>query len=130
MSTNLREMQLISTHIVMAPNVGVHGNLFGGAMLGWIDEAGGAFAGQFADTPLMVTAKLYETAFLAPAKAGNLIKIYACVKEVGNTSVTLTVEARKHSVYTGVQKPLPRRTSSLCVLMRTGIPCLFLSEPR
>ncbi len=122
MSTDLRKMQLISTHIVMAPDVGVHGNLFGGIILGWIDEAAGAFAGQFADTPRMVTAKLYETAFLSPARAGNLIKIYACVKEVGNTSVTLTVEARKHSVYTGVQKTITKTNIKFVRIDEDGDP--------
>jgi len=122
MPSDFRVMQLISTHIVMTPNVGVHGNLFGGTMLGWIDEAAGAFASQFADTPLMVTVKLYETSFLAPAKVGNLIKIYACVKEVGNASVTLTVEARKHSVYTGIQKTITKTNIKFVRIDEEGDP--------
>ena len=43
-------MQLVSTHYVMANQVGYHGNLFGGIMLSWIDEAGAALACQIADT--------------------------------------------------------------------------------
>jgi len=56
-------MELISTHICKGQNIGVHGNLFGGVMLSWLDEAGGAFAGQCSDTPRMVTLKLAETLF-------------------------------------------------------------------
>ena len=37
-------MELISTRICMSKDVGVHGNLFGGIMLSWIDEAAGAEA--------------------------------------------------------------------------------------
>ena len=32
-----------------------------------------------------------------------MLKIYGEVAEIGNTSITLTLEARAHSVYTGQQ---------------------------
>jgi acyl-CoA thioesterase YciA len=48
-------MELISTHFCKAANVGYHGNLFGGTMLGWLDEAGAIFACQACDTPRMAT---------------------------------------------------------------------------
>ena len=60
---SLTEMQLISTHYVMAKQVGYHGNLFGGIMLSWIDEAGAAFACQIADTGRMVTKYMSEVNF-------------------------------------------------------------------
>ena len=44
------EPQLISTHICKTKDVGNHGNLFGGVMLSWLDEAGAALAAQIADT--------------------------------------------------------------------------------
>ena len=47
-------MELISTHFVKTQDVGYHGNLFGGVMLAWLDEAAAAFAAQAADTPRMV----------------------------------------------------------------------------
>jgi len=56
-------MELISTHICKGKNVGVHGNLFGGTMLSWLDEAGGAYASQPVDSPRIVTVKLSEVAF-------------------------------------------------------------------
>ena len=42
--------------------------------------------------------------FVAKKKEGSLIKIYASVDKIGNTSVTLNMEARSHSVYNGAQK--------------------------
>ena len=42
-------MELISTHFVKTQDVGYHGNLFGGVMLAWLDEAAAAFAAQAAD---------------------------------------------------------------------------------
>ena len=35
-------MELITTHVCKESNVGFHGNLFGGTMLAWLDEAGAA----------------------------------------------------------------------------------------
>ena len=87
----------------MSSDIGVHGNLFGGTMMSWIDEAGAAYASQICDTPRMVTVKISELLFKKSIKVGNLIKIYGEVKEFGRTSVTLNIEVRKHNVYTGEQ---------------------------
>ena len=98
------EMQLISTHYVMAKQVGYHGNLFGGIMLAWIDEAGAAFACQIADTGRMVTRHISALTFERPVRPGQLIKIYGRCLKIGKTSVTIEIEARRHSIYNGTQK--------------------------
>ena len=97
-------MELISTHICKGKDVGVHGNLFGGTMLAWLDEAGGAFASQSCDTPRIVTVKLSEVQFKKPVRVGHIIKIYGAVTGVGNCSVTIHLEARRHSPYNGTQR--------------------------
>ena len=97
-------MELISTHFCKAANVGYHGNLFGGTMLAWLDEAGAAFACQVCDTPRMVTKKISEVVFNKPVRPGQIIKIYGEVRTVGDTSVTIHLEARRHSVYNGSQR--------------------------
>jgi acyl-CoA thioesterase YciA len=51
----------------------------------------------------MVTVKIDECIFKKPAKEGQLIKIYGGVSNIGNTSVTLKLEARSHNVYSGTQ---------------------------
>ena len=103
---SLTEMQLISTHYVMAKQVGYHGNLFGGIMLSWIDEAGAAFACQIADTGRMVTKYMSEVNFERAVRPGQLIKIYGRCLDIGKTSVTIEIEARRHSIYNGTQKPV------------------------
>jgi acyl-CoA thioesterase YciA len=96
-------MELISTHVCKGSDIGVHNNMFGGTMIGLIDEASAAYACQICDTPRMVTIKIDELVFKKPVKIGNVVKIYGEVKEFGNTSVTLYIEVRKHSVYNGKQ---------------------------
>ena len=87
----------------MASQIGVHGNLFGGEMLSILDESGAVYTCQICDTPRMVTKKIEEVIFQRPVKTGNLIKIYGSVENIGKTSITINLEARKHNVYTGFQ---------------------------
>jgi acyl-CoA thioesterase YciA len=88
----------------MASDLGVHGNLFGGTMMSLLDESAAAYACQLCDSPRMVTKKIEEVVFQSPVKVGNILKIYGSVDKIGNTSITLNLEARKHNVYTGQQK--------------------------
>ena len=97
------EMILISTHPIKKADLGFHANLFGGKLLAWIDAAGAAMAMEVADTPRMVTVKIDECLFKRPAREGQLLKIYGRVANVGNTSLTLQLEARAHNVYSGQQ---------------------------
>lgn len=96
-------MELITTHPIKKSDLGFHANLFGGKLLAWLDAAGAAFAMQTCDTPRMVTIKIDECLFKKPAKEGQMIKIYGDVKAIGNTSITLYLEARAHNVYSGRQ---------------------------
>lgn len=97
-------MELISTHFCKTQQLGYHGNLFGGIMLSWLDEAGAAFACQACDTPRMVTKHISEVTFEKPVRAGHIIKIYGKVIKVGNSSIIIHLEARRHSVYNGTQR--------------------------
>jgi len=97
-------MDLITTYFCKSSQVGYHGNLFGGKMLAWLDEAGAAFAAQCADSPRMVTKHISAVTFQKPVRPGQLIKIYGKVINIGNSSMTLRLEARRHSVYNGTQR--------------------------
>jgi acyl-CoA thioesterase YciA len=96
-------MELISTHICKASEIGIHSNMFGGNILSIIDEAAASYAAQICDTQRVVTVKIDELVFKQPVKVGNILKVYGDVKQFGTTSVTLYLEVRKHNVYTGVQ---------------------------
>ena len=93
-------MTLITSKVAMAKDLGVHGNLFGGNMLSWIDEAAATMASRICQTASLVTLKMEEVVFKKAVKQGFLILIYGEVSRIGNTSITLSIEARKHNVYT------------------------------
>ena len=91
-------MILLSKKLCMAKDIGIHGNLFGGIMMSWIDEAAATYASEYCKTSSLVTIKVGEMVFKKPVKAGNHIRIYGDVLRLGNTSITLTVEARRYNV--------------------------------
>jgi|TARA_R110000796_G_scaffold93683_1_gene198276 acyl-CoA hydrolase len=96
-------MELLNTHPIKKSDLGFHGNLFGGKLLSWLDSSAAAYSMQVCDTPRMVTVKIDECIFSKPAKEGQLLKLYGEVDSIGNTSITLYVEARSHNVYSGKQ---------------------------
>jgi acyl-CoA thioesterase YciA len=101
-------MELLNTHPIKKSDLGFHGNLFGGKLLAWIDAAAAGYSMQLCDTPRMVTVSIDKCFFEKPAKEGQLLKIYGRPSKLGNTSITLYMEARAHNVYTGNQTMILR----------------------
>jgi acyl-CoA thioesterase YciA len=97
-------MDLITRHVCMTKDLGVHGNLFGGKILSWIDEAAAAYACMYCDTKRMVTLKVSELLFKKPIKQGQLVIIYGEVLKVGKTSLTLNIHVKTHDPSTAEEK--------------------------
>jgi acyl-CoA hydrolase len=96
-------MELISSHPIKKSDLGFHGNLFGGKLMAWMDAGAAVYAMEACDSPRMVTILIDKCVFKKPAKEGQIIKIYGEVLGIGNTSITLYMEARSHNVYSGTQ---------------------------
>ena len=73
-------------------------------MLAWLDEAAAAYVCQMCDTPRMVTVRVAEVLFRKPVRPGQIIKIYGELKSIGDSSATVSLEARRHSPYNGSQR--------------------------
>lgn len=111
-------MELLNTHPIKKSDLGFHGNLFGGKLLAWIDAAAAGYSMQLCDSPRMVTVQIDKCNFEKPAREGQLLKIYGYPTSVGNSSVTLIMEARAHNVYTGKQ----------AIVLRTHIKFVQIDE--
>jgi acyl-CoA thioesterase YciA len=96
-------MELITSTICKTKDLGVHGNMFGGILLSLLDESGAIFCAKIADTGKVVTLKLEEVVFKEPIKAGEILMIYGELLEIGNTSMTIQLEARIHDPENGNQ---------------------------
>lgn len=101
-------MELLNTHPIKKSDLGFHGNLFGGKLLSWVDASAAGYAMQLCDSPRMVTIAIDSCLFKKPAREGQILKIYGSPFLVGNTSVSICIEARSHNVYTGQQKEILR----------------------
>ena len=94
-------MDLLSTHPVKKSDLGFHGNLFGGKLLSWLDAAVAAYAMEKCHSQNMITIAMDQCVFKKPAKEKQLVKIYAEMSKVGNTSANFKVEARAYNVFRG-----------------------------
>ena len=96
-------MQLISTHLVKKTDLGTHQSLSGGQLLSWIDIGAATYAMEVCKATKVFTVKMGECIFQNSVKEGQILKIYGDVIKIGNTSITLHLEARIKNVITESQ---------------------------
>ena len=97
-------MELITTKVCMTKDLGVHGNLFGGIMLAWLDEAGAAFACEKAQSTHMVTRYINSVEFSRPVREGRIVKIYGDVMNYGKSSIKVKLSAKSYNPHSGKLK--------------------------
>ena len=115
-------MKLLTKRIVMTRDIGIHGNLFGGTLMSWIDEAAAAYATEYCYTPNMVTVHVGELIFKKPLKAGQHVRIYGEVFKLGETSITLKIEAKKYNVYSSEETIVRTTTITFVRIDDDGTP--------
>ena len=86
------ERQLTIRVLAMPADANPHGDIFGGWLMSQIDIAGSVVAIQTAQGRV-VTVAVNEMRFILPVFVGDLVSLYAEVKKVGRTSITVEVEA-------------------------------------
>jgi acyl-CoA thioesterase YciA len=115
-------MELLATHPVKKSDLGFHGNLFGGKLLSWVDAAVAAYAMEKCHTQNMITIAIDECVFKRPAKEKQLVKIYAKMTKVGNTSATFIIEARAFNVFRGDEVVLLATKMTFVRVDEEGVP--------
>jgi acyl-CoA hydrolase len=115
-------MELLNSFLIKKSDLGFHGNLFGGKLLSWVDMSSAGYAMQLCDTPRVVTVSIDQCNFEKPGKEGQLLKIYGFPAKVGNSSMTLYIEARAHNVYTGKQALILKTTITFVHIDEEGSP--------
>ena len=115
-------MDRLSTHPVKKLDLGFHGNLFGGKLLSWVDAAVAAYAMERCHSKNMITVAIDKCVFEKPAKEGQLVKIYADMSKVGNTSATFEVEARTYNVFRGDEEIILKTSMTFVRVDDEGVP--------
>ena len=72
--------------------------------------------------PLMVQPIIFYCVFEKPSKEGQLLKIFGYPASIGNTSVTLYIEARAHNVRTGRQAVVLKTHTKFVYIDEDGNP--------
>ena len=70
----------------------------------------------------MITIAIDKCVFKKPAKERNLVKIYAELIKIGNTSATFRVEARSYNVFRGDEVVLLETNMTFVRVDEEGVP--------
>jgi acyl-CoA thioesterase YciA len=87
-------MDLLSTHPIKNSDLGFHGNLFGGAVLAWMDASAVSYAMRLCAEPRMLTLSLEDCHFKKTVKEGEVLSLYGFPCHLGRSSIRIAVEAR------------------------------------
>lgn len=90
---NLENMDLVTQHIVMSKDLNAHGNLFGGIMMAWIDEAAAIYGMNQIGYTNIVTVNIDDVNFKTPGRNGDIVQIYAKIEKYGRTSFVVHTTA-------------------------------------
>ena len=107
---------MITTHLVKEFDLGINGNLYGGRMLDWLDEAGALFVHETFKGNIFVTWKIGETVFHKPVKQREIVKMFIRNVEIRPCSVGFHVSARVDST-----EVLSTSMVFVCVDAETGM---------
>jgi acyl-CoA thioesterase YciA len=77
----------------MTKDLGCNGNLFGGNMMAWIDEAAAIYALTMTKEKRMVTVKFDEMVFKKAVKEGDIVEFYCDHASMGESSISFHVGA-------------------------------------
>jgi acyl-CoA thioesterase YciA len=95
MSTDSRlpeDKELVLRVIPMPADVNANGDIFGGWVMAQLDLAGSVLPARLAQGRI-ATVAVNEIVFKQPVRVGDLLSFYAEITRIGNTSITVTVEA-------------------------------------
>jgi len=92
---------MTTVRIMMPTDGNIIGNVFGGAIMRYMDEVAGIVAFHHA-RKIVVTASVERMDFYAPVYVGNLLILKAAVNYVGRTSMEVGVRIEAEDPLTGL----------------------------
>jgi acyl-CoA thioesterase YciA len=78
--------------MAMPADTNPSGDIFGGWVMSQMDIAGGIAAGERA-RGRVVTVAVEAMTFISPVKVGDVLCVYTSIERIGNTSITVGIEA-------------------------------------
>ena len=87
------EFELVTQHMVMSEHLNPNHHIFGGQLLAWLDTDVYLHCTNKVRYKSMVTVSMNNVYFKAPGYLGDIIRIYARIKEVRRSSITASGKA-------------------------------------
>jgi acyl-CoA thioesterase YciA len=81
----------VTSKLCMIKDLGCNGNLFGGNMLAWIDEAAAIYDLQKTCENRVVTVKFNEISFTKPVREGDIVDFYCTNAAIKESSITFEI---------------------------------------
>lgn len=100
----------------------VYGNVHGGSILKYMDEAAAVAAWRHARVPKVVTVSLERMDFKEPVFIGDILIIHAGVVHVGRTSMLVEVHVEAESPQTGEKRTTGNAYMTFVALDRNNHP--------
>ena len=115
------ESEVIMREMVMPGDTNVHGTIFGGKVMSWIDIAAGMCASRHCNLPV-VTVHIDDIEFRSPINVGCHVVIKASVNYVGKTSMTIGTKVISENPLTGVSRTTTKAYLTFVALDEFGKP--------
>jgi acyl-CoA hydrolase len=97
----MRQSATTMSKLMTPEEANVYGNVHGGSILKYIDEAAAVAAWRHARVPKVVTVSLERMDFKEPVFIGDILVVRATVRHVGRTSMLVGVRVEAESPQTG-----------------------------
>ncbi|MCQ5376808.1 MAG: acyl-CoA thioesterase [Candidatus Methanomethylicia archaeon] len=117
----VRESALVSTRWMFPSDANPAGNVFGGAIVRYIDEIAAAVAQRHARKNVVI-ASMDRMDFHKPVRVGDLLTLKASVNYVGNTSMEIGVRVEAENPRTGITIHAASAYATMVALDENGKP--------
>ena len=108
--------------VAMSRDANQYGNVFGGMIMGLVDQAAFTAAIRHARTPAVVTVSVDHLTFLRPVRVGDVIIVKASVNYVGTTSMEVGVRVETERLSTGEEEHVVSAYLTMVALDQDGKP--------
>lgn len=117
----ISESSLVSTRWMFPSDANPAGNVFGGAIVRYIDEIAAAVAHRHARSNVVI-ASMDRMDYHHPVKVGDLLTLKASVNYVGNTSMDVGVRVEAENPMTGEVVHAASAYATMVALDKDGTP--------
>lgn len=116
-----KETEIIMRQMVMPGDTNVHGTIFGGTIMSWMDIAAAMVAQRHCENPV-VTVHISDIDFISPIKLGYHVKIMASLNFVGKSSMTVGVRVDSENPFNGKARKCTKAYLTFVALDEFGNP--------